>query len=56
MRDPILISAFLSLGVCLTRAMCVAAKVAPPLCARCLHHLERAKAGDAICSCVPADA
>lgn len=51
MRDPILISAFLSLGVCLTRALVDAAAVVPPVCARCLRRFERKGGDDRVCAC-----
>jgi hypothetical protein len=51
-RDPILIATFLSFGVCLTRALVDAAKVAPPVCARCGTKVEVLRGGEAAsCSC-----
>jgi hypothetical protein len=48
--DPILIAAFLSLGVCFTRALIVAAWSKPPACGRCGEQLEQG-ADKAVCSC-----
>ena len=48
---------FISVGACLTRALCDAAKVLPPVCARCTAKLEPQKAAAknteqaASCSC-----
>jgi hypothetical protein len=35
----------------LMRALLVRANVAPPICARCGHKLERRELGETICNC-----
>jgi hypothetical protein len=48
---PALIVPFLVLWASLTRALLVAAKVAPRACARCGLRFERQNLGDPICRC-----
>jgi hypothetical protein len=49
--DPILIATWLSLGVCLTRALCNVGYRKPAACARCGNRLERTEAGEPVCTC-----
>ena len=51
MTDPILIATWLSLGVCLTRALCAVGYAKPVPCSRCGHRVERAAAGESVCTC-----
>lgn len=51
MRDPIMIASWLSLGVCLTRALCLVGYAKPAACARCGDEIERTASGEAVCAC-----
>lgn len=51
MTDPIMIATWLSLGVCLTRALCAVGYAKPAACARCGEQIERTASGEAVCAC-----
>ena len=48
---PSLLVPFLVLWATLTRALLVAAKIAPPTCARCGLKFERRDLGEPVCRC-----
>ena len=49
--DPSLVLLELVFAVTLMRGLLVAAKVLPPLCARCGRQFERRELGEQVCRC-----